>query len=324
MRTSQHFFAYTEPIQKPIGPRNRDARMYSIRFLPLIAALMIVVLSAPRTLSQSLSPVREQPVESGLSYSAPGDSTGMDEREVYRINPIVDYTVTGVGTAWSAYALSKIYNKTPPTESDVLLLDKNNVNVLDRWAIYPYDQQLIDLSNYPFYAAIPLPLLFFVTNTPTRKDFFKLSLLYWETLSVMGLLGTSATYFVDRYRPYCYTDETTMEQRTSKVATNSFFSGHVEMVAAPTFLIAKVYSDYYPESSATWMFYGAAVAVTGFTAYCRLLSGAHFPTDILLGAVVGASCGILVPQMHKVGAQKLSFLPYSDGEYRGFAVTYHF
>jgi membrane-associated phospholipid phosphatase len=298
--------------------------MRTMRVVPLIAALMIVVLSAPRALSQSLSPVRIQPMETETWHSAPGDSAGVDEREVYHLNPIVDYTVIGVGTAWSVYALSNIYNKTPPTEAEILLLDRNNVNAFDRWAIYPYDTQLAKISNYPFYAAMPLPLLFFVTNGPTRRDFFKLTLLYWETMSVVGLLGTTSTYFVDRYRPYCYTDETPMEQRTNKVATNSFFSGHVEVVAAPTFMIAKVYSDYYPESSAKWVFYGAAVAMTGWVSYCRLLAGEHFPTDILLGAAVGASCGILVPQMHKVGTQKLSFLPYSDGEYRGLAVTYHF
>ena len=85
----------------------------------------------------------------------------------------------------------------------------------------------------------------------------------------------------------CYTDETPMDKRTNKVARNSFFSGHVEMVAAPTFLIAKVYSDYYPDSKIKWVFYGFAAAITTATSYLRLKAGEHFPSDIILGAVSG-------------------------------------
>ena len=237
----------------------------------------------------------------------------------YLINPAVDIPIVAVGTVWSVYALSKIYNKTPPTASDVQGLNKNDIPFFDRWAIYPYDKNLDKISYYPFYASIPLPFLFFLSNEQTSKDFFKLSFLYWETLSIMGLLGTSSTYFIDRYRPYTYTDQTPMDVRTNKVARNSFFSGHIEMIAAPTFLIAKVYSDYYPESNMKWAYYGFAITITTVTSYMRLKSGEHFPSDIVLGAVVGALAGILVPEYHKNHNSDLSILPYSNEMAKGIA-----
>lgn len=298
--------------------------MRSTKFVHILAALTIAVLTTPRAESQAPGPVRVQPIDQSVILSGSDDSERSAERQVYHINPAVDYPIIAIGTAWSAYALTKIYDKTPPTEAEILRLNKNDINAFDRWAIYPYDERLIEFSDYPFYASIPLPLLFFVSNTQTRKDFFKLSLLYWETLSVMGLLGTTSTYLVDRYRPYCYSDQTPMDRRTSKVSKNSFFSGHVEMVAAPTFLIAKVYSDYYPDSDSKWIFYGTAVAVTGVTAYLRLRAGTHFPSDILLGAAVGSLCGILIPEFHKVVDPAFTVLPYGDGESRGIALSYHF
>jgi membrane-associated phospholipid phosphatase len=246
------------------------------------------------------------------------------DEQVYKINPAVDIPIVAVGSVWSVYALSKVYTKTPPTVAEVQALNKDNIPAFDRWSIYPYNDKLEKLSYYPFYASIPLPFIFFLSTGKTSNDFFKLSFLYLETLSIMGVIGTSSTYFVDRYRPYTYTSETPMDRRTSKVARNSFFSGHVEMVSAPLFFIAKVYSDYYPESNVKWVFYGIAASVTTFTAYTRLKGGDHFPSDILLGALVGSLSGILVPEFHKNRNSDLSVLPYSDEMAKGISLSYKF
>ena len=247
-----------------------------------------------------------------------------NRESVYKIDPAVDIPIVTVGTIWSVYALSKIYTKTSPTVAEIQSLNRNNVPAFDRWAIYPFNKNLDKLSYYPFYASMPLPFLFSISNGKTGKDFFKLSFLYWETMSIVGILGTSATYFVDRYRPYCYTNETPMDTRTSKVSINSFFSGHVEMVAAPTFFIAKVYSDYYPDSKIKWVFYGFAASVTSATSYLRLRAGDHFPSDIILGALVGSLAGILVPEFHKNNNSGVSVLPYSNEMAKGLSFTCQF
>lgn len=266
----------------------------------------------------------DEPNTYGMRVDAEEKVTEYNRESVYNFNPAVTIPIVAVGTVWSVYAFSKIYNKTSPTVQEIQSLNKDNVPAFDRWAIKPYDKSLDKISYYPFYASIPLPFIFFLSNGKTNKDFFKLSLLYWEVLSVMGVLGTASTYYVDRYRPYTYSDETPMDVRTNKVAKNSFFSGHVEMVAAPTFLIAKVYSDYYPESKIKWAFYGFALTATAATSYLRLKAGEHFPSDIILGAVVGALTGILVPEFHKNNNSNLSVLPYSNEFAKGLALTYQF
>jgi membrane-associated phospholipid phosphatase len=252
------------------------------------------------------------------------DAIVNNKAHVYEIYPAVDIPIVAAGSIWSIYALSKIYSKTSPTVQEIQGLNKDNIPAFDRWSVYPYNDKLEKLSYYPFYASIPLPFIFFLSTGKTSRDFFRLSFLYWETLSIMGVLGTASTFYVDRYRPYCYTDETSMDRRTSKVARNSFYSGHVEMVAAPTFLIAKVYSDYYPESRIKWVFYGFAATITAATAYTRLRGGDHFPSDIILGAVVGTLSGILVPEFHKNNNSDLSVLPYSNEMAKGFSFIYQF
>jgi membrane-associated phospholipid phosphatase len=192
--------------------------------------------------------------------------------------------------------------------------------------VQPFNSSLDKFSYYPFYAAIPYPLIFALAGKNTRSDFFKITFLYWEAMSVTGLLGFTATYNVDRFRPYSYTSETSMDTRTGHIAKNSFYAGHVQVVATPTFFVAKVFADYHPDSKIKWVFYGIASVATGTMAYMRVRAGMHFPSDVLLGAATGALAGILVPQYHKTKSKKentMSVLPYSTGDINGLVLTYH-
>ena len=243
---------------------------------------------------------------------------------VYKLKPAVDVPIVAAGTIWSSFTFTKIYNKGQSSTEKILSLRKEDINKFDRWAVYSYSKSMDKISYYPFYAAIPLPLIYCLTSKETRHDFFKLTFLYWEALSVTGLFGTSATLFVDRYRPYAYDQNTDIEKRKGANAKNSFYSGHVQIVSVSTFFIAKVHADYHPLSKSNWIYYGIAGVATGTTAYLRLRGGQHFPSDILLGTALGTLSGILVPQFHKVKDPSLSVFPYMEEDKKGLTFIYHF
>jgi len=97
----------------------------------------------------------------------------------------------------------------------------------------------------------------------------------------------------------------------------------VEIVAVSTFFIAKVYGDYYPDTR--WYLFSAATLATAGMSYVRLVGGMHFPSDILIGAAIGAGAGILVPHFHKhrlIKNHDLGIIPYSNGDTYGLALTY--
>ena len=245
--------------------------------------------------------------------------------QIYKLKPAVDIPVFAVGAGWSAYAFTKIYSKPHSTEEQILGLNKNNIPWFDRWAVRPFSESLDRISYYPFFASMPLPFLF-LTGEKTRKDFFKLTFLYLEAMSITGFLYTGSVYFADRYRPYAYTDESTIEQRTRGGAKNSFYAGHVALVATSTFFMAKVYADYHPGSNVKWLFYTLAGAATAATAGLRLAAGQHFPSDLLLGAAQGTLTGLLVPQLHKhkiIKDPNLSIMPDGNGKSFGFACLYN-
>ena len=162
--------------------------IFTFTFLPVYSqndSTIIYSQDSILNISQSSTPAVKTEIEINTSES------------VYTLKPGVDIPIVAVGTVWSVYAFTKIYNKTHPTIDQIQNLKKEDINAFDRWAVYRYSQSLDDISYYPFYASIPLPLVFFLTGKETRNDFLKLGFLYWEAMSITGLLGTSATYHID-------------------------------------------------------------------------------------------------------------------------------
>lgn len=243
--------------------------------------------------------------------------------EVYRLKPSVDIPVTTIGAGWSLYAFTKIYSKDPSTKEQILALNKNDINSFDRWGADVYSDKAANTSDFFFYGSMPLPLVL-LADKEIRKDAGKIGFLYLEAMSVTGLLYTGSVYLNDRYRPLAYNPEVPLEERMRGGSKNSFFAGHVALVATSTFFTAKVFSDYHPDSKLKYLLYGAAVVGTAGTAYLRHAGGKHFPSDILIGTAVGTLSGILVPHFHKnplLKNPRLSVTPFS-GMSHGLAVRY--
>jgi len=244
---------------------------------------------------------------------------------IYKYKPAIDIPITLIGMGWSGYAFTKIYSKPSSSPEEVNALRKEDVNWFDRWEAGKYDEKTDKFSYIPFYVSMPLPLLLFI-DKDMRKDAGKITMMYLEAVAVTGFFYTGATYLTNRYRPFTYNTSVPIEKRTSGGAKNSFLAGHTAVVATSTFFMAKVYSDYHPDSKYKWLFYTGATAATGWMVYMRLKSGHHFPTDILAGLGVGIGSGLLIPTFHKNKSHKrhdISFYPFS-GESNGVTMVYRF
>jgi membrane-associated phospholipid phosphatase len=243
--------------------------------------------------------------------------------EVYRLKPAVDIPLFAINTGWSLYAFTKIYNKDPSTAEQILALDKSDINSFDRWAADVYSARAAHGSDFFFYGSMPLPIVL-LADREIRKDAAKIGFLYLEAMSITGILYTGSVYLTDRYRPLAYNPEVPLEERMRGGSKNSFFAGHVALVATSTFFTAKVYSDYHPDSKLKYLLYGMAVVSTAGTIYLRHVGGKHFPSDIVLGTAVGTLSGLLVPHFHKnplLKNPRLSITPFT-GQSHGLALRY--
>lgn len=252
------------------------------------------------------------------------DSLQQERKQVYTLSPKFDVPIIVAAGGWSYYALSKIYKKDSSSVEDILSINKNEINRFDRWAADVYHPEAEAQSDKIFFGAMPLPLVLLI-DRKIRQDALKIAVLYTEALSITGTLYTSSTY-INRYRPATYNDALTVQQKRSGNQRNSFFAGHVALVATSTFFTAKVYSDYHPHSGFRWVLYGVAAAATGATGYLRHRAGKHFPSDILIGSAIGTLSGILVPQLHKKKSseeKRVHIFPFS-GDSHGLAMIYKF
>ena len=268
----------------------------------------------------------------GLGAAAQENS---DERTepVYKLNRKVDIPLTAATAGWSLFAFTKIYSKDNVTLAELNGLDKNKINGFDRWAADVYSPSAAKTSDLFFYGSMPLPILL-LADKHIRRDAGKIGFLYLEAMSITGLLYTGSCFLFDRYRPSTYYRDVSSlsaaeqaelrDDQLSGGAKNSFFAGHVALVGTSTFFMAKVFSDYHPESNLKGLMWGTAALATGATAYLRHRGGKHFPSDLIIGTAVGTLSGILVPSLHKNPILKnpnLSILPFS-GRSHGLAVVY--
>lgn len=220
--------------------------------------------------------------------------------------------------------MSVIYGRDTIPVAEIMSLNRNDINKIDRPVSYNYSKKASKISDCFFYGSMPLPLVLLLDRN-IRKDAGKIGLLYLEAVGITGGLYVTAAMIADRHRPYTYNPKADMSVRTRGGARNSFFAGHVGVVATSCFFTAQVYADYHPNMKNKWILYTGAGLLAGFTGAMRIAAGQHFYTDVATGLVVGTMSGILVPWLHKkklMNNSKITILPNIQNGSTGITLLY--
>ncbi len=252
--------------------------------------------------------------------------------KVYQMNHKIEIPTTlGLFVA-TPLALYVFKNKTPLNSSQIASLDKNDIWKIDRMAVEQtfsgtFHKNTRTTSDWLRNTSVFLPA-FLCFDKSIRKDLFNMVFLYLETQAInSSLYAFAGVTFVNRIRPFVYYPEMPLESKFGPGAQDSFFSGHVSTAATASFFLAKVYIDYHPEiKDKKWILYASALIPPASVGYYRYKALRHFPSDILVGIVIGAATGILVPSLHKAKLRKkqnLSLVPYTAGS-MGFSVQLNF
>ncbi len=244
----------------------------------------------------------------------------------------VNYWVTGgivvggltlekIGVAW-------ISNKSHISTGELQNLDRQDISPIDSWAL-KFDPSRRDyyerLSTGLASVSVFLPALTLLDHD-IRQDWLDVLLMYMQTQTITNNLYLYSPFgatFQNRLRPMVYYTDLDTAARTTDNNRNSLYSGHTADVAACSFFTAKIFCDYHPElGNNKYLVYGAAAIPPLLMSYFRLGALKHFPTDLLVGFGVGALCGILVPELHRVQNKNISFGIYSSSEATGIAMTW--
>lgn len=220
---------------------------------------------------------------------------------------------------------------------------------VDRSAIGNWNPALDKASDVVLVASFVSPFLFNTLDLAIwgadRADhgrwLWSDALIVLEAVAIAGALTNMAKWAFNRYRPYSYIhvhdtaryDEIQADEELRSSLQDaledqnsalSFWSGHTSLAftalcASATLLTAKHRADHPGPLFALW---GGTIAAGVAVAALRVEAGMHFPSDVLVGAFMGAAIGIVVPSLHRNRAlAPVAISPLTLREGGGLAVT---
>ena len=123
-------------------------------------------------------------------------------------------------------------------------------------------------------------------------------------------LSSTAVAFImtlaaGRPRPYLFGDPTMPDKLMAPLADRnspdgglSFLSGHTTQAFAITASLYVMEKRLHPNSKFPLLVLGTGLAVSSLVGLERVMAGKHFITDVVGGAIVGTSVGLLVASVH--------------------------
>jgi membrane-associated phospholipid phosphatase len=154
------------------------------------------------------------------------------------------------------------------------------------------------LGDVLVYGSFLLPLTF-LANNDAREDFGTLSLMYGEVVLLNAGINGLVKGLTTRNRPYVYDINSSVEEKYKTGARHSFYSGHTSFTASNSFFTARVFSEYLIDNTSKTLIWTAAAIIPAVTGFSRINTHNHFPTDVIVGYIVGAAIGYLIPEIHK-------------------------
>lgn len=219
----------------------------------------------------------------------------LDERR-FHVDAGTDGTLIGLGVALGGFqelliSTGELKPQKPGAPDRLLGLDRAALG-------HPFDPFASTYSNVGLLLAIGYAGVEPVVEgaRTTRRSGVTDGTLYAESLALTWALTDLVKLAVRRPRPRTYGASEGDEGTTDD--SLSFFSGHAAITstvgATATYLAFSRGTT--PRS---WATLGGAVVLDFVVGYGRVRAGAHFPTDVFAGTLIGAAIGVLVPHLHR-------------------------
>ena len=195
------------------------------------------------------------------------------------------------------------------TEAQIIDFENQNINFFERWPTTQRSESFNKASDVLLYSSQIIPGVLTLVDKSMRKDFLKIGVLYSQTFIVNLGLTAFVKNTARRARPFVYNTDVPIDEKMTKSARTSFYSGHTSETAAMCFLTARLYADYNPKSKWKPLVWTLAAITPAVTGYMRMRAGKHFPTDVAVGYAMGASVGYFLPKIHwrKKGLEETTF-----------------
>jgi membrane-associated phospholipid phosphatase len=232
---------------------------------------------------------------------------------VYRLSPKIDAPVTIA----AALAVTLPYLFADHLITPHCPCDPSDVNAFDRGAIGNRNDTARQLSDFTIGLVIILPLTFDALAVRGQDVFREDAVVFAQTLLVNGALTTAAKFIVQRPLPRTYAGDPRLIDKPA--GYRSFYSGHTSLTFAG--LAATAMTIRLRHGPTLWPWLVTAVVGTS-VAIERVADGRHFPSDVIVGAVMGTATGIVVPWLHARTRSRAGTITIAPTPDRGVAIGF--
>jgi membrane-associated phospholipid phosphatase len=218
----------------------------------------------------------------------------------YALDTRKEFVLSAAGAGLLAAGFAVQQGQEPLTQADIDALDAADVNAFDRPATEQWSTSAADASDILVLSVLASPLIL-AAGEARNGHTVTLTAMYAETLLLSNGVLQLLKGVTSRTRPFPYNDDPAVpeEPKLETSARRSFPSGHTANAFTAAVFLSTTYSRLHPNSAGrTWVWAGS-LAAAGSVGYLRYRAGKHFPTDVIAGALIGASLGYLVPKLHE-------------------------
>ncbi len=265
-----------------------------------------------------------------LIFSLIASVCGQPANFPYRLSPTRDALLITAGSLLMQASAIGQNRKVKMEVSEIAMLDATLINPIDRFAIRYWSPDQNSLRE----KFEPGSMIVAGAGIGTYGIWSRVTSHRWEAAKTLGLMYIEGLYIcsgtmllakslIDRARPYTYNPDLTLSERSRGANNESFFSGNANILFYNSVFISKVFSDLFPESRLKPLIWGATLSLATFSGILSVGSGWHFPTDVMVGALVGGLAGYLIPVLHKSEAQKhLLVMPWASSSSCGLSLSF--
>ena len=171
---------------------------------------------------------------------------------------------------------------------------------IDRVSLGRWSPGVAKASDLALYTALPAAVGLSAWAGHEQGSSAIPALLVIQSVTTTGAIVDLAKLAVRRPRPFTWTENPSPEIAVATQKTDawmSFPSGHTAFVGAVSFSTAEILV--HSRGIAPWKAYGTAGLLTAGMGSLRVFAGKHYPTDVLVGGVIGAAVGLGTVALHE-------------------------
>ncbi|MBL7837442.1 MAG: phosphatase PAP2 family protein [Bacteroidetes bacterium] len=184
----------------------------------------------------------------------------------------------------------------PYSAVDLSNLKTSQVPKFDRIACSQWDLNAGYASDGLAISSVLLPL-YFLTNKQSKSGFYPIANVSLQSLALSQAIA-GITKLSKRDRPFLYNPEVPISEKLKQDARLSFFSAHTVTVSSTCFSFALAHKTYLPNSKANPYISAGAFLIPALEGYLRVKAGKHFPSDVIVGYLVGMGSAYLMHRLY--------------------------